>query len=786
MPAGSDERASRWSPLLGGVVVAVGIIALVWPAVRTSDVLYFRDHTAIFRLLLQQVVDAYGAGEWALWNASTGGGEPLAAYPASMAYTPLLVVFTLPGDFHELYDVFIAAHYVVAAGGAYVLARSVGMSRSAAWMAAAAYALSGTLVSLNSLIPALSSAAFGPWALAAAVRVFDRPSPLSLAGLALALALHVFGTDPAFLVCDVILFVVIAWPRVRRATPAHRGRALLALLAGAAVAAGLSAIFVLPTMDLLSGSLRGEGFSYAVNATYSLPPLRLLELFLSGVNGDYYDGPTFFGDHRPDLYLPSLYVGATVFPVWAWGVLTGKDRRFTMTAVVFLFLALGHYTPVHRVVVEVVPGLASSRYPIKFMYGFQVAAALAIARAVDALASASGDAQRSLRGTLVAVGAAMLASTCVLSVFPSSLEPYIVEGYTLAQTEPYFAGALAQATLFGGVGLLVVVLVMRQPGFAQIAVLVLVAVLAADLAITGQRDFSVEARALYDAPPTRRHLVTADGAPPGLYLTEPRRMVPGGRLRDTTWFTASRLVAGTGGMLDVRYVVDPDLNSTRKLRWRQANDIASALPLGPRATVLGRLGVTHVLADGGPAKDLPGLRYVATEEVMPGALVAIYAIRAHRRRFTFASSVESVATPRTLAEEMLRSPLSTAFVLNDDVALPSIGPTATATIATQYVADDRVELTVTTTAARGGLLVVTGRHGDGWHATVDGDAVETVPVELLLLGVPVPTGTSNVELVYRPRSFTVGRTVTTVSAVVTLLLFVVGWRRRRRSVSSSA
>ncbi|MEQ9498883.1 MAG: YfhO family protein [Deltaproteobacteria bacterium] len=784
MPAGSDERASRWSPLLGGVVVAVGIIALVWPAVRTSDVLYFRDHTAIFRLLLQQVVDAYGAGEWALWNASTGGGEPLAAYAASMAYTPLLVVFTLPGDFHALYDVFIAAHYVVAAGGAYVLARTVGMSRSAAWMAAAAYALSGTLVSLNSLIPALSSAAFGPWALAAAVRVFDRPSPLGLAGLAVALALHVFGTDPAFLVCDVILFTVIAWPRVRRATPAHRGRALLALLAGAAVAAGMSAIFVLPTMDLLSGSLRGEGFSYAVNATYSLPPLRLLELFLSGVNGDYYDGPTFFGDHRPDLYLPSLYVGATVFPVWAWGVLTGRERRFTVTAVAFLLLALGHYTPVHQVVVEVVPGLASSRYPIKFMYGFQVAAALAIARAVDALASSPGDLQRSLRGTLFAVGGAMLAATCVLSVFPQWLEPLIVEGYTLAQTEPYFAGALAQATLFGGAGLLVVVLVMRQPGVAPIAALALVAVLAADLALTGQRDFSVEARALYDAPPARRHLATPDGAPPVLYLTQPRRMVPGGRLRDTTWFTASRLVAGTGGMLDVRYVIDPDLNSTRKQSWRQANDLASGLPLGPRVAVLGRLGVTHVLADGGPAKDLPGLRYVATEEVMPGAHVAIYAVRAHRRRFSLASSIESVATPRALAEGMLRSPLSTALVLNGDGAMPSIGPTATATIAAQYVADDRVELTVTTTAARGGLLVVTGRHGKGWHATVDGHAVETVPVELLLLGVPVPTGTSNVELVYRPRSFTLGRTVTAVSAVVTLLLFVVGWRRR--PVSSSA
>ncbi len=783
MPAGSGERAGR-KALLGGVVVAVGIVTLVWPALRSGDVLYFRDHTAVFRLLLSQVVDAYGAGEWALWNARTGGGEPLAAYAASMAYSPLLAIFALPGDFHELYDVFVAAHYVVAAVGAYLLARVVGLSRPAAWVAAAAFALSGTIVSLNSMLPTMSSAVFGPWALAAAVRVFDRPSPRALGALAVTLAMHVFGTDPAFLLCDVILFVVIVTPRVARAEPAHRVRALVGLVLGAVLAAGLGAIFVLPTIDLLVGSLRGEGFAYAVNATYSLPPLRLLELFLSGVNGDYYDGPTFFGDHRPDLYLPSLYAGASAYGVWAWGIVTKKDRRFSSTAVVFLVLALGHYTPVHRLVVELVPGLASSRYPIKFMYGFQIAAALAIARSVHALTLSEAGPPRGLRGTLYAAGGAIVTATLVLTVFPEWLEPFLVEGYTLAQTEPYFVGALSQATLFGGAGLLFVVVAIRRPDLGPAAAVGLVAVLAADLAITGQRDFTVEARALYEPPPARRHLSTPDGAPPVLYLTQPRKMVAGSRLRDTTWFTALRLVAGTGGLSDVRYVLDPDLNSTRKQSWRQVNDLALGLPLAPRVQLLGRLGVTHVLADGGPPEDLPGLRYVATEEPMQGERVAIYAVRAHRERFAFASSVESAPSPRALAEGMLRRPLSTALVSGDGV--PSVGPTGTATITTEYVADDRVTLTVTTTAARGGLLVVTGRHGEGWRASVDGRPVDPVPVELLLLGVPVPNGTSKVDVVYRPRSFTLGRTVSAVSAVVTLLLVAVGWRRRRRFASISA
>ena len=62
-----------------------------------------------------------------------------------------------------------------------------------------------------------------------------------------------------------------------------------------------------------------------------------------------------------------------------------------------------------------------------------------------------------------------------------------------------------------------------------------------------------------------------------------------------------------------------------------------------------------------------------------------------------------------------------------------------------------------------GLLVLSDEYFPGWSATVNGHVARIYPTDVALRGVPVPAGSSTVELRYRPASFRNG-----------LILFVLG------------
>jgi hypothetical protein len=81
------------------------------------------------------------------------------------------------------------------------------------------------------------------------------------------------------------------------------------------------------------------------------------------------------------------------------------------------------------------------------------------------------------------------------------------------------------------------------------------------------------------------------------------------------------------------------------------------------------------------------------------------------------------------------------------------------------------------------FLVVSQSYDQGWQATVNGQQTPLLATNYLVQGLPVPAGTSRIELRYRPTSVLVGGWVSGTAAAFLMLAIGMGlFRRHRRAV----
>jgi hypothetical protein len=148
--------------------------------------------------------------------------------------------------------------------------------------------------------------------------------------------------------------------------------------------------------------------------------------------------------------------------------------------------------------------------------------------------------------------------------------------------------------------------------------------------------------------------------------------------------------------------------------------------------------------------------------------------------------------PATAAPEGGAAPEPTAPIAGDDsaerttaepaAAAPDHGPTGgdpTRAPSARIVRDDPEEVHVLVDAPAGGWLLLADSWAPGWEAWVDGIRTEVLRANGASRAVALPPGTYQVDLRYRPASWTAGRW-TTFAGLVLLVLAVLRDRRRSR------
>ncbi len=274
-------------------VLALFAILTVWlfaPALSGAYSFVYRDAGYYYHPLFEFIRSEWGAGRFPLWNPYENTGVPLLAENTSSVLYPGKLLFALPLDYIWLYNAYIVAHVVLAAGAAYALARHLRTSVLAAAIGALSYAFSANVLFQTCNVIFLVGAAWLPLAILLADRTLRQRRPASSLGLGVVLALVVLGGDPHMAYNIVLLcglYALLLWLDDRRAARATGQPVRLSVLTARPVLLGLSlataglcaAVQVLPTL---------EAGPYSARAKYDAPRniYELAETQLTEPDGD--------------------------------------------------------------------------------------------------------------------------------------------------------------------------------------------------------------------------------------------------------------------------------------------------------------------------------------------------------------------------------------------------------------------------------------------------------------------------------------------------------------------
>jgi hypothetical protein len=333
------------------------------------------------RVLVGQMVRH---GQAPVWTNQLCSGLPL----AGSAVDPIgLGVFSLLPTAAAL-DLFVIVLLLVAAHGAYSLARRFGADRTAAILAGVAFAGSGYIACQLKHLAIVATVVWLPVGLVALDRALGDEAisrarrALLLATFGLVFAQQVLSGFPqSSYICALVygsfaLFRALVDRRRFRSLPAW-----LPVLSGVGVATALGAaagaVVLLPLFELGKVSDRAEALGWVWSTYLAYWPPNVLTFLAPYIHGDIsnntYVGPPFFWEDYG-------YVGAATFLLAIYGAVRERRRPMVafailMTLVAYLFV-LGQATPVFRIAYLVVPGMKMFRFPTRFLIVVELGLAL--------------------------------------------------------------------------------------------------------------------------------------------------------------------------------------------------------------------------------------------------------------------------------------------------------------------------------------------------------------------------------------------------------------------------
>ncbi len=360
-------------------LLALAVLWLMWGPLVAGHALYFRDLQVFFIPLKQFLADSLARGELPFWNPGVSLGAPyFAEMQTGVLYPPSWLLLLADGN-HGI-GLLLTFHLLLAAVGAYGLARRMGLAPPAALASASVFSLGGCMLSSVNMINFMQALAWLPWVLWAFERDARAPGPRSWVLAALAVGLQTLAGAPDV---SIMTGLVVAGRQIMLA-PGGRRLAWLPRVAAAYLAALLLASpQLLATFELYRQSVRTAGLSAAEIQSYSLRPGELWSLIrpppLS--REDWRISEVYSGGYVP-LFL-SLYIGAiaTAFALFALWARRGPAIFWLGLGGAGVFLALGGNNPAAMWVYE---AIAIFRYPEKYVVLLHVGLAMLVGLGVDA------------------------------------------------------------------------------------------------------------------------------------------------------------------------------------------------------------------------------------------------------------------------------------------------------------------------------------------------------------------------------------------------------------------
>lgn len=809
--------------LLGAVVL------MFWQVLFTSRMLFYRDILNQSYPLARLIHEICRSGSLPYWNSFLNFGQPILENPNSLFFYPTtLLIILLP--VRVAFQLHFVLHFMLAAAGAYWLARRWRQSHLAAFFAALFFVFSGPVLSLGSFYNEVACAAWIPWSLLAtdyaiAVRSIRRWLLLTLVFLLQFLAGEPFTLLVTFGLCFAYALYQAGF--FQHPFRRHNLRVLMAFLASGSLMVALAAVQLLPAMVLLRRSLRGAiGFPFSQNTYWSLHPLQLIGTVVAGFPGPMFTSSSLWApvlnfDNRP--YFPSLFLGFVPVFFALIGCAMGRDRRrqfVAWSALGLLLLAFGRFTPIYNAVLFALPILKLVRFPIKLLVPVILLVALLAGWGIDVLRRSDVALFRCARATFAVLLAA--ASLVWLLWGASWLLPRWIElaaGWALhgaivamgiAPVGPFGPKAVRVAAHYflnmlhwqvPGVAGMTLGAVLWFAGLrkgdrrARLALPLALVVGAVQLVLVNYSANPSVPQSFYAYRPPVLHHFKASPIPyryADIFGGPPLAAVSSKALEQPLDFQAipaahrlsapapsefqQRLLLEHGGMLENAEGisnVDPDWSFPVPLYQFWVFALHKLSDPAQTVCLMGRSNVRYQIL--GDILHYPALRLIAP--VADGTPFPSYLYRNLcflPRAYVAGSAVYSPSPDETLSR--LSAPdfnVRNTVLLDSKTGTFSSAPGAGPAGQVESFRRRPNSVTLQVELSRPGYVVLLDRFDPNWHATVDGQEVKILRADLLFRAVRVDAGRHTVHFYYRQRWLLAGLMISLAALGLCAVLFFV-------------
>lgn len=354
-------------------------------------------------------VESLKQGDFPLWNPYQFCGHPFFANPQHAVLYPFNgLFFLLPFD--VAFNAVIILHFFLGGLFTYLFLRDLKVDPSGALISGLVFMLSGYFLSVHSLLTILLSSVWTPLIMMFFRRALHRRGVINEMFTALSITLSFLGGGIEIVYGNIFVLLLMVFftsspdgtvlgsepqhSRFIRSVPIYWGR-VRSLLIISILFLFLSAIQLLPFIELFHHSIRGKGISYQEATIWSFSPKDILLFFLPDAYGYFLDMKKYW---VTQCWFKTLYMGGPpfilsliFFLLWrhVGEPLCGLHNRaategrpykiylfcndrglYLSLMLLSLFLSLGHYNPLYPFVFKYVPFFGGIRYPAKFLYIF--------------------------------------------------------------------------------------------------------------------------------------------------------------------------------------------------------------------------------------------------------------------------------------------------------------------------------------------------------------------------------------------------------------------------------
>jgi hypothetical protein len=341
-------------------------------------------------------VESIKHSDFPLWNPYQFSGHPFLANPQNAILYPLnSLFFLLPFD--VAFNAIIILHFFLGGFFTYLFLKDLKVNSSGALISGLIFMLSGYLLSVHSLLTFILSVIWTPLILMFFRRAIISPGFKNEIFTAIFMTISFLGGAIEIVYGNffILLFTAIFSIPSDSSTGKQEGRGEgqrrnlwlkgRGLILVSIIFLLLSAIQLIPFLELYKDSIRGGGITYQEATIWSFAPKDILLFFLPDAYGYFLDMKKYW---VTQCWYKTLYTGGLPFILGSFFFLFGKGRKVYLALMLFsLFLSLGQYNPFYPLVFKYVPFFNGIRYPAKFLYililAFSIIAGLGFQRLTD-------------------------------------------------------------------------------------------------------------------------------------------------------------------------------------------------------------------------------------------------------------------------------------------------------------------------------------------------------------------------------------------------------------------